>query len=88
MFLLKKIALFAAVALVSSCGQLTKKPLDARTRDRIDSTANAQSRLARNEVDSFFHQNHERLLHIYMDSLIVVRRREIEAQIQSARGGN
>lgn len=76
---------FLIVGLCPSCEEFVKKPLDARTRDVIDSAANAQSRLAREAVDSFYKINHDRLLHYYMDSLMTVRRREIEEQIRSVK---
>lgn len=71
--------------LCPACDRLLKKPLDASTRETIDSTANAQSRLAREAVDSFYKTNHDRLLHYYMDSLMTVRRREIEEQMRSVK---
>lgn len=71
--------------LCPACDKIFKKPVDARTREVIDSTANAQSRLAREAVDSFYKINHDRLLHYYMDSLTTVRRREIEEQMRSVK---
>lgn len=76
---------FWIVGLCTACGDLSRKPLDARTREVIDSTANTQSRLAREAIDSFYKTNHDRLLHYYMDSLTMVRRREIEEQMRSVK---
>ncbi len=72
---------------IAACGDLAKKPIDARTRDIIDSTFNARSREIRSELDTFYNQNHPVLMKQAMDSLMAERRMEIEKEIRSARGG-
>lgn len=83
----KTVAIALIFTVISACGNLTKKPIDAKTRDIIDSVANAQCRQIRSELDTFYNQNHPVLMQKLMDSLMVERRKEIEKQVQSARTG-
>ncbi len=88
LFDMKNCCLLAVLLLVvSSCGDLIKKPIDAKTRDLIDSIASAQCRQVRIELDTFYNQNHHVLMKKMMDSLTIERRREIAEQIESARFG-
>jgi hypothetical protein len=82
------VGIFAAMlCFVSGCDNFTKKPLDAHSREQIDSISNAQCRQIRADLDSFYRQNHAILLEKTMDSLKIERRKEIDAQIKSARNG-
>jgi uncharacterized protein YdaU (DUF1376 family) len=77
----------AMLCFVAGCDSFTKKPLDAKSREQIDSISNAQCRQIRMDLDSFYSQNHAVLLQKTMDSLKIERRKEIDAQIKSARSG-
>ena len=80
-------AIGAALTTISACGDLAKKPIDSKTRDKIDSIVNAQSRQIRSELDTFYNRNHPVLMKKMMDSLTIERRKEIEEQVRSARMG-
>ena len=85
MFFLKNTGykiLFCALLSAAACGT-PDKPLDADTRQRIDSIASAQMVQARKEVDSTCLELHTTLLPRLVDSIKQVRQQEIAEKLQS-----
>ncbi|MCB0532771.1 MAG: hypothetical protein H6574_21335 [Lewinellaceae bacterium] len=68
--------------LVAACGN-SSTPLDAGTRQRIDSTAAAQIRLAREELDSLCKLQQKTVLPRLVDSIKQKRVREIQEQLKT-----
>ncbi|MEQ1745029.1 MAG: hypothetical protein ABMA02_06375 [Saprospiraceae bacterium] len=68
--------------LLTSCGS-SGTPLDADTRDRIDSTAAAQIRLAQLELDSLCVVRRAAELPRMVDSIKQKRLQEIERQLRT-----
>lgn len=68
--------------LVAACGN-SSTPLDAGTRQRIDSTAAAQIRLAREELDSICKLQQKTVLPQLVDSIKKKRQREIQEQLKT-----
>lgn len=68
--------------LIAGC-EGTNKPLDAATRLRIDSTASAQIRLARTEIDSLCAAQRVTELPRLVDSIKQKRLQEIERQLRT-----
>ncbi len=84
----RKIVLaFAALVFLACRNDLARKPIDAKTRERIDSLANAEIRRERERIDSFYAQNGQILLKKMKDSITIERRREIDEQIKAAQKG-
>ncbi len=77
-------AIFALVSVCSwlSCGS-AETPLDANTRQTIDSLATAEIRLLRVELDSQCQMARVTVLPQLVDSIKQVRQREIEAQLRT-----
>lgn len=72
----------AAALCLSACGS-SSTPLDAATRSRIDSTANAQIALAQTEYDSICKAAHLYRLPLMVDSIKTIRLRKIEEQLKT-----
>lgn len=68
--------------LLAACGN-PNTPLDAGTRNRIDSTAAAQIRIASVELDSLCKLQHETVLPQLVDSIKQKRLSEIREQLKS-----
>lgn len=77
-----RFATFLTVLWLMACGS-PNTPLDAATRSRIDSIANAQIALAQTEYDSICKSAHDNRLPIMVDSLKQVRLRRIEEQLKT-----
>lgn len=75
------VLLFAAWALASCTGP--DAPLDADTRQRIDSTVISQERLSRIEIDSMCAQRERTDLPRLVDSFKQLRLREIQEQLKT-----
>jgi len=77
----------AIIALVSLCGWLScgsaETPLDANTRQTIDSLATAEIRLLRVELDSQCQMARVTVLPQLVDSIKQLRLREIEEQLRT-----
>ncbi len=74
--------LFPLCLLLAACGN-PNTPLDAGTRQRIDSTAAAQIRLAREELDSLCKLQQKTVLPQLVDSIKKKRLREIQEQLKT-----
>jgi hypothetical protein len=74
-------ALFAGLLLFSACDN--NAPLDADTRQKIDSTIVAQNKLILTEVDSLCKVQHKTLLPLLIDSIKKERMREIDRQLKT-----
>lgn len=68
---------------VSACGNVPDPPLDADTRQRIDSISAAQIRNLRLVLDSQCRSERATLLPVMMDSIRKVRLREIEEKLRT-----
>lgn len=75
--------LSVALCLCSAACGGSDAPLDADTRQLIDSTANAQIRLARAEIDTLCAQRERTELPRLIDSFKQARQREIEEQLKT-----
>lgn len=77
----------AILAFVSVCGWLScgsaETPLDANTRQEIDSLATAEIRLLRVELDSQCQMARVTVVPQMVDSIRQVRMREIDAQLKT-----
>ena len=71
-----------ALAFLPACGG-PDAPLDADTRQRIDSIAAAQIRQTQLSLDSFCQAERSARLPVLMDSIRQVRLREIEEKLKS-----
>jgi hypothetical protein len=67
---------------LSSCDNVNA-PLDANTRQKIDSSVVAQNKLILKEVDSLCKVQHTTVLPQLVDSIKKVRVKEIEKQLES-----
>ncbi|MBK8968565.1 MAG: hypothetical protein IPM36_18235 [Lewinellaceae bacterium] len=76
------VAILFLSLLVAGCGN-SNTPLDAGTRQRIDSTAAAQIRLAREELDSMCKLQEKTVLPQLVDSIKKKRLREIQEQLKT-----
>lgn len=76
------VVLASVSLLFSACGG-SGAPLDANTRQRIDSTSAAQINQARKELDSLCLQQRSTLLPQLIDSIKQKRRGEIQAQMKT-----
>jgi hypothetical protein len=70
-------AFVLSLFLLSACNRL-EEPLDAKTRDTIDSISNAQIQRLERELDSLCRADQPRKLPHLVDSLLIVRKKEIE----------
>ncbi|HNE27825.1 MAG TPA: hypothetical protein PKL15_17385 [Saprospiraceae bacterium] len=76
------LACFSLFLLLSACGGASA-PIDADTRSRIDSIANAQIREARIQIDSQCALRERNDLPRLIDSFKQVRMREIQEQLKT-----
>lgn len=70
------------VFLCASCGDSGSKPLDAKTRQAIDSISAEHIRLARIELDSQCARQHTTELPRLVDSIRAVRERQIREKLK------
>ncbi len=78
----KSLALLLVCFFLGSCGG-SGAPLDANTRQRIDSTSAAQIRLAREELDSLCSLQRKTVLPQLIDSIKQKRLLEIQQQMKT-----
>jgi hypothetical protein len=79
--LFRLLLVFLAFVGVAACS--SEAPMDAKTRDTIDSTATSQISLARKELDSLCSAAEKTKLPQLVDSIKKVRQREIEQQLKN-----